>query len=300
MKTRLVTCLALLAALAAASSATAQTVLRFKFEKGNKLKYVMDQNMTMNMTGPQNLKLTMNQQMEMKQAVNDVNAEGAADITQQITGMKMKMRGPGGIGFEYDSKKGGNQLQGPFAQMKDIFDALLSAKFEMKMSARGEVLDVTVPAELLKKLQANPAMQGMSEMFSKDGFKQLIMQGSPTLPEKAVQRGDKWQHKFVMKNKQLGNPEITASFTYEGKEGNLDKIAVNMKFDLSKFKPPGGIQLKVTNFDTNGYMYFNNEAGRLERSTVKQNLEMEISVGNQTIKQKMETDMVMKVSPIAG
>jgi len=92
-KTRLLL-LSLVAAATLTASETAQDTLRWKFKKGQKLNYVMTQNMDMStkvMGRAIDMKLT--NIMDMDWVVQTVKTDGTAEITQVISRVRFSMSG---------------------------------------------------------------------------------------------------------------------------------------------------------------------------------------------------------------
>src|SRR5882724_1905755 len=84
-----------LALACSASSAEAQTTIRYKFVKGQTTNYEMVQDMKIgqNVAG-QNIDMEMKQTIEMSQTVDDVLGDGSGKITTKMTRIKMAIKGP--------------------------------------------------------------------------------------------------------------------------------------------------------------------------------------------------------------
>jgi hypothetical protein len=91
-------------ALASALPAAAQTELRWKFTEGKKMNYTMSQDIvTTANIGEQKIETTMNQVITMTWAVDKLNSDGSAKMTQTIDRMQMTVKSPAGE-MTFDSK----------------------------------------------------------------------------------------------------------------------------------------------------------------------------------------------------
>ena len=84
------------------SPAAAAETLRWKWSKGDTQRYVMKQQMEMTINaGPAGqMKTSTGQQMVMNWTADEVDAEGAATLSQRFERISMKMSGPFGPGDE--------------------------------------------------------------------------------------------------------------------------------------------------------------------------------------------------------
>ncbi|MDA1049849.1 MAG: hypothetical protein O3C40_05150 [Planctomycetota bacterium] len=93
----------LLLVLASTGLLPAQTTLRWKFQQGQRLAQVVEQNMTMNAkVGDLDIETKMNQTIDATWHVTAVDDQGTATIQQDFTRVRMKMDAMGN-GFKFDS-----------------------------------------------------------------------------------------------------------------------------------------------------------------------------------------------------
>ena len=283
----------LVAALFACSSpAWAQTTLQYKFKKGDKTSYVMEQKMAMKMNvGGMDIQMDMLQTIDMTQTVNDVDAKGNANVTMKFERWRMNMDGPTGK-VEVDSEKGG-AADNPVAQaLAPFVTAMKGAEFNVTMSPQGEQSNVKIPASFLKALKANP-IPGMQDMFSEESMKRMMTQSGQVLPKGPISKGATWENKAEMKMP-FGTMKTKTSNTYEGPVNNLEKIAFKIEMSLDP-DPNAPFQVKMKVDDAKGAALFDNNAGRLVEVSATQNMNMEISAGGMNINQRIESVMTMKL-----
>ena len=275
--------------------------LQYQFKQGEQLVYAMDQaiDMKMNVVG-QNVEMKMNQRIEMLQKVEAIDSAGVASITQKITRIRMEMNGPPGTAMKYDSAEN-KKPEGPIAQIAPLFKTLTRAEFKAKMAPTGKLVEVEVPADFFEKLKETPGGNLLQGMFNKDSFKQMLMQAATTFPTTPVDKGDTWTNSYSLDNP-LGKQNVATKYSYQGEEkveGNaLDKIGVVIKMDFGKIENPvlAGATVKVKKQDSKGTMYFDNTRGRMTGTHIDQNMEMEITVGDNTINQLLKMTIDVKVS----
>ena len=244
-------CVALLAlgVLCSSSQAKAQTLLRYKFKPGDKLRYQMEQKMNMVMTVMgNNVTMDMTQTVDMTWDIKSVDQDGKAKMTQKFDRMRFTMSGPPPVGkVEYDSKEG-KLPEGLIGQsIGPILEAMAGAEFSAVMDARGRVSDVKAPEKVTEALKKLAGGAGMGEMFSEENMKHMISQSGIALPEEAVAKGKSWEQKVDMKMP-FGKMDVRNTFTYEGpttREGaKLEQIAIKPKATLES-DPNAAIKMKL-------------------------------------------------------
>jgi hypothetical protein len=289
--------LTVLLAAGAADRAAAQTTLRYKFKKGEKLNYVMEQKMNMAMTVMGNdINMDMGQTIDMIWDIKDVDADGRAKMIQKIDRIRFKMGG-GQVGnVEFDSKED-KEPEGPVAKaLAPIFKALAGAEIGLSMDAQGKVSDVTVPENVTKALKG-PAAAGLGEMFSEDGLKHMMDQSGLVVPKDAISKGKTWDQGMEMKSP-IGKMKIEIANTFDGqvkRDGKeLERVAMKPKITIEAGED-AKIQVKLKSQDSKGSAYFDNTAGRLVETNLVQNMEMAVSLAGQELTQKLKQTVSLKL-----
>jgi hypothetical protein len=288
--------LAVIAALAA-PPAQAQTELRYRFKEGEKLAFVQDQKMkmTMNPMG-QDIEMQTSQTSDITWTILGVEKDGKAKLTLRFDRIRFSMDGPTGK-FEYDSKDDKEPDDPVGKVLAPIFRATTGADFTLTMDTRGRTSDIKVPekvSDTIKNLQGGAALAGG---FGEEGLKRMVDQGYLVLPEGPVTKGKSWESKTEAKAP-FGKITMDNTCTYEGPttEGDrkLEKVALKPKMTLDA-DPAAAFTLNLKEQDAKGTALFDNNAGRLVESSVTQKMEMEITVNGQTITQKSETTVTLKL-----
>lgn len=279
------------------SSAEAQTKLRWKFQEGETLNYVMTQDMTssMNLMG-QDIQTKMKQDIEMSWTVDKLESDGSAKMTQKFTRIRFKMTMPPPLNqtIEYDSKDG-KAPGGPIGNLLGgVFAAMAKAETRFTIDPLGNISDYKIPEEVLKQFKQIPGAGNMGGMFSEEGLKQMASQGILAFPTKSLSNGDTWNKKAEIKMP-FGTMKMKTQYTYSGKTKNgLDTIRSNISISME----PGRnaqIQIKLKKSDSSGKILFDNKAGRVRESNLEQSMVMEITAGGMVIEQETNTLTTMKL-----
>jgi hypothetical protein len=241
------------------------------------------------------IEMHINQFMDMNWQVLKVEAGGDAVIKLNFAGMKMTMDGPMGK-IEVDSKNP-KQLDDPMGKvLGEVVNTLGELEMTFTMDTTGDIKDVKIPEKAKNSIKNLPGGGAMGDMFSDDNLKKMA-HGGIVLAKEPVSKGKSWNVKTDMKMP-MGKITGDIQFTYEGtveKEGKkLEKIALKPNLTLEA-APNSPFQMKFKGQDGKGYVYFDNEAGRMVEVSSIQNMEMSIEVNNMNILQKIEQNTVMKL-----
>ena len=284
-----------------ADRAAAQTTLRYKFTKGEKLNYELEQKMTMAMSfGGRDISFDMGQIIDMTWNVLDVDADGKAKMTQTITRLRFTMDGGPAGKIDFDSKDD-KEIQGEAGKlMTPILRALAGAEIGLTMDSQGKISDVKVPEKLAKATKGfagGPAGGGLGEMFSEEGLKRMMDQSGLRLPKEAVAKGKTWEQQMEMKMP-MGKLKVETVNTYEGpakRDGKeLERVAMKPKVAF-ELEPGSPAKIAVKSQDAKGSAYFDKAAGRLSSTNLTQDMEMAISAMGQEMTQKIKQTFSMKL-----
>ncbi len=282
----------LLLPIVVASPAFGQTKLRWKFEKGKKFHYVMSQGMeTSASIMDRTFDTSLNQTMDMTWNVVDVQDDGSARMTQTIDRMQITLKGPAGEA-KFDSKAPGD-VPPQFAVLANLSEALVGKEIGLTMTPRGEVKDVEIPEKVVEALKSvGPSAGGM---LSEDGLKNLTSQGSLVFPEEALSAGKTWKKSQKLGGTQVGSMTVDTTYTFtgpaEGSQAGLEKIDADL---VMKFESELGIDIKSQ--DNEASYVFDNKAGVLRSSEVRQVMKMGGQIMGQDFSQDMKTTVTMKLT----
>ena len=278
--------------------AFAQKTLRMKFVEGSSSVITLLNTTTIETVFAGNKSKTdLTMEMDLSQTVTETMPNGSAIVLQKLSRIKMSTAG-GGLGAKltYDSSAPEDSAEP--SPLSLGLKPLVGAEFEIAFNNRGEVLDVTPPADLLKKLSENQATAGFAQLFNGEAFKSMLSQSSVMLPAQAISQGDKWETK-IASNAQLGGAAVTISYVYGGTVEvggkSLEKLDVSMVVTLLPSQGPDAPKLKVKKQASSGTMYFDNDGGRMSHSDLNQLMQIETVIGQNTLLQQTTTNLKMQV-----
>jgi hypothetical protein len=276
--------------------AQGETLLRWKFEQGQKSHNIMTQEMQMKMVISENPShVTTTSTMEFDWEITALDDQGVATLTQTIERFRMKMQGPQGVMLEYDTQSD-QEPEGMAVMMASAFGGMIGKSCITKMDSRGNILEIKLPQGLAENMSKLPGGAQLGSMFSEEGMKGMAE--IATLPEDPVNPGDTWTRTATMKNPVTGDMTIETTFRYVGPEvrdgRELEKIAMEMKMH---FGEGGNVTVKLTDQASEGTIYFDNELGQFVTSESKSTMKMQMSVLGQQIEQEIETSTTTERVP---
>ena len=209
----------------------------------------------------------------------------------------------GGNPAKFDSTQPTAATNTPLAE---FFKALVGSEFKLTITPDLKVTKIEGRDEFVSKLvKANPQMEPLlKQILGDDALKQMADPAFAAVPDKPVKKGDKWDKKSTLNMGPMGSFDTETSYTYEGKEGKLDKIKMDTKLT---YKPPaaaasGNLPFKIktanlTSENATGSLLFDNEKHRLESSNMKMTLKgtMEIDIGGTTTEVTVTQDQTTTV-----
>jgi hypothetical protein len=278
--------------------AHAQTTLRYKFKSGEKLQYGLSQDMKMAMNiGGMDIEIKLKQVMDMDWDVQKVDEQGNAKVRLTISHVRVKLDSPTG-NAEFDSKKNTEEPEDPIGKVvAQLAKGLASMEMTFTMAPDGEMKDIKIPEEALKKLKDIPGADKLGgDMLTPEGLGKMAG-GGLVLPKEPVSKGKSWKQNITLKMP-FGKMAGDMKYTYEGpaeKDGKqLEKIAVkpNLKIEVD---PGMGVQLKIKSQKDKGYAYFDNQAGRLVEVSNEGTMEMEVEAGGMTFTQNITQSTILRL-----
>ena len=187
---------------ASCGSAAAALRLELKLDKGKTWyeRMVLDQKITQDILGQQQV-TNMVIGTTMKLEVLDVDGQGNMQIRHTYASTRFKQANPMMPAVDYDSSR---QAIAPAGA--EGFAALVGQSYAMKISPKGQVLEVTGMEELAeairKKLPGGAPAQGTDPLWAfldKDALKEMTENSLAVYPGKPVEPGDSWTRKQSMR-----------------------------------------------------------------------------------------------------
>lgn len=234
-------------------------------------------------------------------------------IVQKLEAVKMKTE-IGGTPTEYDSTVPG---QASGNALGEFFKALVGSEFKLTISPDLKIVKIEGRDEFVTKLvRANPQMEAiLKQILGDEALKQMADPAFAAVPNKPVKKGDTWEKKLTLNMGPIGTYDTTNKYTYEGKDGKLDKIKVDttLKYQAPGAAASGSLPFKIkpgtdlVSKNATGMIFFDNEKHRLDHSDMKLNLEgkLEIDVGGTSTQVELSMDQTTTVkmsdtNPVPG
>jgi hypothetical protein len=228
--------------------------------------------------------------------VVEQNADGSVVLEQKITTMKTK-----------DAASG---------RPADLTKHLEGATFRITLTPKDGRLQVTRLEgyeEMMKKItEGDPqGAKVIRSLLPEEVLRKSLEESFTFLPEKPVNKGEKWERKHDVPLGPLGRLAVTHTYIYEGPEQldgrPVEKLAVTMAVS---YTPPGkadsaGLQFQITggSFEAKnatGTLYFDNANGKLVRADMRMNLDGKLNVttpkGNEVIQVSQTQEVRLRVS----
>jgi RNA polymerase sigma factor (sigma-70 family) len=194
--------------------------------------------------------------------------DGGWVVKQKVEGVKMDLD-IGDNKLRFDSTREGD-APSPLA---DFCKALVGAEFRVTLDRRFRVRKVEDRDEFLDKVsRANPALGTLwPQILNADAMRREAETLFPALPEEPVRPGDSWAWKSMLDLGPLGDCRNTTTYTYEGREGQLDRIGIDclLEYRVSARKkanlPFVVKEGKLERATGTGKLLFDRARGRLAR-----------------------------------
>lgn len=210
-------------------------------------------------------------------------------VNQKIEAVKMDIE-MGGNKISFDSSKDVGGAGNPLA---DFFKTLVGSEFKLTISPEMKILKIDGRDEFMQKLtKANPSMEPLlKQILSDDALKQMADPAFAAVPNKPVKKGDTWERKSVLNMGPIGTYDTTYKYTYDGKDGKLDKIKMttNLVYQTPGPNASGNLPFKIKEANlksksAEGTVWFDSDKHRLDHSELKLVLEgkLSIEIGGQT------------------
>lgn len=279
-------------ALGAGSSLLGQEgALRYRWNKGDVLRYRVVQTTNAAMSGipgmgEMNVTNTMTQVQQF--TTTDVAADGAATLQVKFESLKMEMGTPMGT-FVYDSAA--PPAQNPdqmVAQLAATIGTLVGESITLVMTPNGNIEKMEGMARIMEKVQkSTPAMgmAGLDSLLTDDSMKGSFGQSFAHLPGTAVKTGETWKHDLVMPNP-FGTMNVATQYSLKGVESTGGKELAQILSTATIKATPGGkppampmpMTIQFSDGTGDGEIFFDRRAGRTQRATFNTTMPMTMNM----------------------
>jgi Family of unknown function (DUF6263) len=262
--------------------------LKYVFKAGDEVKYI---NTNLRTTTYKKAGKTLEVSLEQKSAnlwkVLSVSGDGVAEVSQTITRLRVTQKG-GPLGVQtIDSSSEENP-----PAVQGLFEDLTKSEIRFKMSPRGEVGDVVLPAKLKERLHLKK--EGEASLVTEDALVRMVKGSTFILPKKPLSVGDGWDLDPYTYQESGYWITMKTRFTYEGpveQEGRkLLKVSRSAEYDVRKPKDESVAQeVTIKRQKAEGFVLLGAATCALVESNMAESLGTESGAGQE----KTETETVI-------
>lgn len=277
---------------------TPGTALRWRLQPGQKLRVKIEQqSQTETSVNARPVVMKVDMLFEMLWTVEAVDP-GAARLTQEFTRVAMSATAPGVEPIAYDSEKHKNPT-GAAAEIARGITPLLGAKFELRMSERGEIVEVTIPEATEAALAAIPASSRVKSLLAKPVLSDTLRQATIVLPEAAIPVGHQWTTDSETATG-IGKLRLKNVYTYRGPLPDGDEAAEQIAIETTAALEPGvGSRVRLKEHSQSGMVLFDSQLGRLVSGEMRQRMTTEQRYRELTILVTTETTTRSSLTEVA-
>ena len=276
------------AALAAATTASAQTQLRYKFSPGEAATYVTTTTTQSDVpAGGMTMKTQAEQTMTSKRTVTKVNDDGSAEVSDLTESLKMKNQVTGGpipMTMEWDSTTG-EPPTGQLAMAAPVLTALVGSATTYTMSPTGEVSGTEYAEDVREAVKSMPNGEQMLQQFDVNAV---------TLPEEAVSVGDAWPFEFGSGGAG-GKMTLSGEMTLMSVEGGVAVIEGPFTVAVDGEMMPG-MKMDVKKSEGKMTTRFDVEQGHILEQTTDLDMTVDMSFAGQQMTSSTKSKTVVKRS----
>ncbi len=288
----------------AGARATAAEPLRWTFHQGESLKYSLEQKMTMSTkANGVERKSNRNHTLNFNWTVLAVEPSGEARIRHKTERIRMKADEPPLLPFQFDSAETKGDPPG-FEGMARILRAEAGAEFTFRMTPTGEIIDIEIPAETLKRYKdAMPEGRPGGGEVNEKAVKENLMQASPpAFPANPIDAGQTWSarpSRVPLMEPPIATLILDRTFTYQGPDPRSPASRLIGVQTTARVEPIPGVDFKITirKQDGHGTMTLDTSSGHVSSTQLSLNMELVVNAQGQSIEQTSDSSSTMTLQP---
>lgn len=272
--------------------ASAQETLAWKFTEGSRLKYDVNQSMTMKVIVAGNATTQeIKQTMAMGWDVQKVGANGDALVGQTIERISMDFSGSLIEPFKYDSTDKTPPTTSMGRRVADSYAKILNQQFQVSMKPTGEITNVKIPETLMSVLTTSG-----NGVLTESMVRQMMTQSAITLPIEAIAPKHKWSTNQSV-DLPYGKMSIVSQLTFAGidRSTGFAVIAVTPEIKIASGEDSTQ-QVTLNESSGKGQVYFDIANGRIAKSQLDLQMDMTVRFNEQQIDQEVSQKLSMVLS----
>jgi hypothetical protein len=268
---------------------------RYRFKQGDKLAYVVEASTKIETSANGRTNTAeMTQVIDLTWEVGAVDAEGKAAITQTIDRIRFKAVTPRETA-EYDTRSGAEPEAPHVKKIAARLDAVVGGRIRASIDARGGLADIRLIGRAGAGRTVPAADWGdLGSPASEAGFRRLIGQLIPVLPEAAPPVGESW---WARTTEALSDGKATTErrYTYEGSEEHGGRPADKLSLTIARQTEDGAGEKRGGTTGT-GTVFFDAAAGRLIESALTHTRELDVSADDGKLTRKVTETITLKLA----
>jgi hypothetical protein len=268
----------------------AQQTLQWKFTPEQEWNVQLEQTTTWQTTiAGKTSQTRLDCDMDLTWKVEKVTDEGSAIIAQRFQRIKVSRESAKIPAISYDSQA----TTPPSNDAKPIAESLaplLKCVLHITLSPRGEITETSLDTATTEALASNP---GLKAFLSGEGLKTLLRNSDVILPATAVKAGERWEQSGDVETS-LGKMQYHRHYELLPAESEkVAKIGVTTDFKLEPAKAEEAGRPHMKSHKQDGTFFFDTTAGRLQSSSVTQQLITQSLHKDTTIQVKLDSTTKM-------
>ena len=198
----------------------------------------------------------------------DWNVVSATDeqfeIEQTITRIRLTINTPNKSGVKtttIDTESEGKTTELGASLLEQI-KPLIGTKFNVSMTPRGEIAEVSIPKDSLAQIRLAPASMPIRELLTEKGLKDLIGQSAIVFPENSISAGEDWTIDAGQKNTAFSKTN-TVTFIGTSLSDGVDVHTFKVNTDITESSngveqevEPGTTKMTIQEFSGGGKIVF--------------------------------------------
>lgn len=311
--------------LLSAGSARSQTLLRWKFQPGETLHYLMTSQMVEKAQIRDKPVITVSVTFAVDDLwkIESVDDKGVATVHRTIDRVRLKLQGPPGAAADYDSAAS-EESTGMAKMFAKVLGVLLKRVTVLRINTRGEILEAKPPEGLLEDMRkVIPTVTSFGDFFSAQGERK--MQINIQFPESPVTKGQTWTTKDDSQLPAVLCSPLSVEYEYKyvgpGKRDgrDIEKLAITTR--LSSLPPtpasqtlpaaerpatdqpekePSAPMVKFKATESDGTIDFDNVHGRILQANVKLQIQAALNIMGQQGTLDVDGTVHMELQSIAA
>jgi hypothetical protein len=270
----------LVASLAGVSLGAQDTTLRYRWTKGEVVRYrtTTQTDMTMSgIPGMGDMNVTTSMVQVTKMVTDSVAADGTATVKVTYESVKMSMSIPMMGDVVFDSANPAAAAGNPIAEGLKPLGALVGQEFTITSSPLGKILKIDGLGPIFDKVKAQLEASGagagglggannLSSILSEDAQRSTMQQASAPFPEKPIKAGESWDNSFKIPNP-FGQQLVAYKYTLKDVTGDTARImtAATVKPD-GPATPMGPMTVTMGDGTGQGEITFDVKSGRARKT----------------------------------